>query len=284
MNVISGRVNEIGLCEVCTESLNRVTNSLHSYIAFGDWTDTKGEPCVWFNGGSNFTDPIQNAPKMRFNIFGECNIVFYEWMNCYNCPNAYNQHIVRQIQRFVQQNLPLLYLVHCRYLDKEDAAAYFAGAMDWNSLLSSAWRLGDVYYTGLAKCDNNADLHQFCVSHGLYGAEEAEAKPTKALLCEELLRHRKPVFDIEYDGEYETLVEYCGNQENVQLPPQIQRIDDLVFYKHEEIKTIQIPASVSVIGWDVFYGCQNVTIICDPGSAAEEYAKRGSICYRYERC
>ena len=281
MEIRSCYINTMGLCEVKLDALNRVTDSDNAFVAIGDWTDGGNEPCVWFSGGSAFTDQVKNAPTMQFNIFGECNVVFYEWMSEYNCPHAYNDRVIRQVERFVQRNLPILFLVYYRYLDKEDVVAYFEGAMDWDALLSSMWRLVDIYYTGILTCENTADLHSFCVSQGLYGAEEAAENSDKPLLCEALLRHGKPVFEIEYDGAYETLIAYHGDKETVWLPSQIQRIDDLVFYMHDEIKTIYIPNQVTVFGWDVFYGCPDVTIICEEGSRAEEYAKDYDIPYRY---
>ena len=280
MKIISCRINSLGLCEVELDTINRITERGNSFVAFGDWSDDGKEPCVWFNGGSNFTDQVKNAPKMRFNIFGECSVVTDGWMNTYNCPYAYNDRVVRQVQKFVQRNLPLLFLVYYRYLDKEAVIAYYNGTADWDRLVSSMWRLDDIYYTGISNCESNAELHHFCVTRGLYGKEEAETTD-KPLLCKELLRHGKSSFEIEYDGEYETLVAYRGDKETVQLPPQIQRIDDLVFYKHEEIKIIHIPKQVTEFGWDVFDGCPDITIICEPGSPAEEYAKDYEIPCRY---
>ena len=68
MEIRSCCLNADGLCEVQLTSLYRESGST-TYIAFGDWADGMRSPCVWFDGGSDFTACIKNAPVMRFNIF-----------------------------------------------------------------------------------------------------------------------------------------------------------------------------------------------------------------------
>ena len=114
------------------------TGYFQEYIAFGNWVDSCDGPSIRFHGGSPFSGRLDNAPVMCFNIYGNCKIVPAMWMNENNCPNVYDDKFINQITTFIQINLPILYLVYNRFLDKEDALAYFKGTIDFKNLLKNS--------------------------------------------------------------------------------------------------------------------------------------------------
>lgn len=57
----------------------------------------------------------------------------------------------------------------------------------------------------------------------------------------------------------------------------ISKIGDRAFKNCSNLKKIYIPDSVMSFGTDVFVGCDNVVIVCNPGSAAEAYATANGI-------
>ena len=62
----------------------------------------------------------------------------------------------------------------------------------------------------------------------------------------------------------------------------VTRIGAGAFSRCTELEAIYIPSTVTSIGTNAFYGCLNLTIICEQGSAADDYAGQHNIPVRYE--
>ena len=76
---------------------------------------------------------------------------------------------------------------------------------------------------------------------------------------------------------------YCYKLSNIAIPDSVTSIEDGAFYICKSLTSIIIPDSVTSIGDEVFYGCsEDLTIICNPGSTAEAYAKANGIKYAYD--
>ncbi|MCQ2612783.1 MAG: leucine-rich repeat protein [Treponemataceae bacterium] len=76
---------------------------------------------------------------------------------------------------------------------------------------------------------------------------------------------------INYGAFYDTSIE------RIVIPSTVKEIDSYAFYK-TSLKEVYVPASVEKLGDTVF--SKSVKIICDEGSAAEEWAKKNG--YKYE--
>lgn len=75
---------------------------------------------------------------------------------------------------------------------------------------------------------------------------------------------------------------YCKRLKKIILPKGLLHIDFRAFRDCTSLKEIFIPNTVGFIGEEAFYQCNNLTIICEKGSYAEQYAKENNI--RYEIC
>ena len=65
--------------------------------------------------------------------------------------------------------------------------------------------------------------------------------------------------------------------ESVILPNGISKIDWFAFFGCSNLKSIAIPASVERIEYGCFDGCPSLTVYCEKGSFAEQYAKSYGI-------
>lgn len=241
-----------------------ITGKFKDYIAFGDWTDDQHGPVIRFHGGSEFTGVVDNAPILQFNIYGDCEIQRFEWMNEDNCPNMFDSAYVEAVKYFVQVNLPILFLVHNRNLDKADALLYFKGEMTWEDLTARIYRIPDELYSGLLSCQSRAHLHEFCVQEKIYGVSENK-KNNRPLLSVALQRTRVPTFEIDILEEDE-LNGYNGNSETVRIPENVVHVGKDVFSGHSEIKKLIIPNTVTSIGESAFAGCTGIEYLLLPAS------------------
>lgn len=283
MNEFSPKVNMEGYCVLQAADVDAErTGFFAGYIAFGNWTDDPNGPSVRFHGGTVFSSCLQNAPSLQYDLYGECHVVFWEWMNPGNCPHAFDNKYVRQVVRFVQRNIPILLLVYHRYLDKEAALAYFCGKTTWDEMLSRIDGIPDDTYPGILACQNNAQLHVFCVREMIYGKVQPE-KDEASLINEALMCHVKPVFELEYDGDGARLVGYHGNQETVWIPEEVTAIDDYVFAGHKEISKIVFPNALQEIGVKAFSGCTGIVTLLFPSAVRLicDYAFENCISLRY---
>ena len=279
MQQLSKRVNTEALCvlRACDADISR-TGRFQDFVAFGDWAASGSGPSIWFHGGTPFSGQLDNAPVIRFNIYGDCTIAPSLWMSEQNFPNVYDEEYVKQITHFIQINLPILYLVCERYLDKMDALAYFEGRLAWEQMLSSIYRIPDELYAGLFACENAARLHTFCVSHKVYGKEEVEYD--RPLLCQALKARDVRMFEIELQGEDIVLTKYNGSSALVRIPEDISIIGTDAFSGHTEINKLIIPDSVQVVGEGAFSGCTGLTSLIIPASVWEVSERAFAQCTR----
>ena len=262
MKPLNNKANTDALCVLFARNADETrTGKFREYVAFGDWTDEIRGPSVRFHGGTPFSRQLYNAPIMYFNIYGDCMIAQAVWMNEHNCPNAFDEDFVRQIIYFVQTNLPILYLVYERYLDKEDARAYFEGRMAWENMIALVHGIPEALYVGLLACEDNAQLHTFCVGEQIYGNQKLE--PGRPLLCETLKFRNTRIFETEFQGENVVLIRYNGRSAIVRIP---EYIDADAFSGHKEIKKLILPESIQFIGAGAFSGCSGIEMLIIPAS------------------
>ena len=57
----------------------------------------------------------------------------------------------------------------------------------------------------------------------------------------------------------------------------VEVIEDLVFLDCKALETVTLPSTVKEIRPHAFHGCNNITICCDEGSYAEQFAKEHNI-------
>lgn len=251
------------------------TGIIEQYIAFGDWADHCDGPSVRFHGGTPFTGQLDNAPVMQFNIYGDCIVAPSIWMNVHNCPNVFDEGFLKRVTHFIQRNLPILYLVYERFLDKADALAYFEGEINWKTMLASIYRLPEELYIGILACENNAQLHTFCIDQKIYGEKENGNKP---LLCSALEKQNKPVFELSWDHYGCTLCGYNGSSTTVYIPEDVTTIGENAFSNHSEIRKIVFNNAVEMIEEGAFAGCSGLEMLIIPGSVWHIASKAFAHC------
>jgi len=69
----------------------------------------------------------------------------------------------------------------------------------------------------------------------------------------------------------------CESLEALEIPDSVVKIDDTAFRGCTSLKTVIIPDSVKEFGWGLFNGSDEVTVICNPGSAAWSYCETKDI-------
>jgi len=65
----------------------------------------------------------------------------------------------------------------------------------------------------------------------------------------------------------------------VVIPEGVKSIEWFAFYGCSALLDISIPLSVDSIGYAVFDGCENLTVVCHTGSYAEGYARSYGLTY-----
>lgn len=73
--------------------------------------------------------------------------------------------------------------------------------------------------------------------------------------------------------------EYCKSLTSIKIPDSVTSIGDRAFYGCKRLTNITIPDSVTSIGYWAFARCDNLTIKCNKGSYAEQYAIENYINY-----
>lgn len=71
----------------------------------------------------------------------------------------------------------------------------------------------------------------------------------------------------------------CSSLTSVSIPDGTKTIGDEAFAQCTALKTVTIPSSVESIADDAFDGCDSLTIRCEEGSAAHDFAVANSINY-----
>lgn len=73
----------------------------------------------------------------------------------------------------------------------------------------------------------------------------------------------------------------CSSLTGIILPKNAQEIGAEAFLNCSSLLSIKIPPKVTSIGEDAFAGCDKLTIFCERGSAADDYAKTNKIPVKY---
>ena len=87
------------------------------------------------------------------------------------------------------------------------------------------------------------------------------------------------------NGNYVTIIGTSAFKDNKNiikavLPETIDTLGSFAFENCTNLKEVYIPSTVTYIGSNIFKGCnEEVTIYCEKGSYAEEYAKENNIKY-----
>ena len=71
----------------------------------------------------------------------------------------------------------------------------------------------------------------------------------------------------------------------VYIPDGVSFLGDKAFENCNSLTQIRIPASVTIIPQDLFYGVNDIskiTVFCTPGSAAEVFATNARIAFEVE--
>ena len=74
---------------------------------------------------------------------------------------------------------------------------------------------------------------------------------------------------------------YCPSLKSIEIPNGVIHIADRAFLRCTSLESIIIPNSVTTIGIDAFKECSSLTIKCNRGSYAEQYAKENGIDIEY---
>ena len=71
----------------------------------------------------------------------------------------------------------------------------------------------------------------------------------------------------------------CGLISSIVIPSSVVEIRNRAFEDCTALKIIYVPESVKMLGYDIFYNTDNITIYGVAGSEAEDYAKQYSILF-----
>ena len=248
----------------------RKTMQLWDFVAFSSKMLPEMGPTVRFYGGTTATGISACAPSLEFDIWGNCEVVIGEWMNEDNCPNAFDLTFVGKVIKFVQGNLPVLWLVLLGKLSAEDAMDYFTGKEKWGVLLSAIKDVSDDVYLYLQNAANPFELHRQAFCAGLYkNLCEGESDETFCKKVCMLLRSLDTeVFEMDWWVHEWHLVKYHGSAPWVTIPEYCSIIGNEAFMGNKEIKHVQLHKDCFGIGYRAFSGCGNLEEINFPQNLA----------------
>ena len=138
-----------------------IVELIGKFVYFSESNSSHG-PRIKFYGGSKETSSSKNAPTLAFDVDGKCELLLADWMDKKNCPNAYDDEYVKNIEKFVKITKPILLLVWFGHLDEADALAYFHGNIEITQLF------GDIDFDVPTDIMTLNDLDNFCRNHDLY--------------------------------------------------------------------------------------------------------------------
>ena len=85
-----------------------------------------------------------------------------------------------------------------------------------------------------------------------------------------------------FDKQQKKLLSYPSARTGPYTVPEgVTSIAGYAFFKSDGLTTVTIPSSVTDINWGTFEGCDDVVLIVQAGSYAEEYAIDNDIAYIY---
>lgn len=138
-----------------------ISKEIGKFVYFSPSNSSHG-PRIKFYGGSKETSSTMDAPTLAYTTEGQCTLELADWMNRKNCPNAFDQDYLSNLESFVQHNKAILLLVWFKHLDEADALAYFHGQISFTDLLSN---IDFVVPSNIMSIDG---LDQYCINNNLY--------------------------------------------------------------------------------------------------------------------
>ena len=244
----------------------RRTTQPWNFVAFTSKPILEIGPSIRFYGGTPATGITPCAPSMGFDIYGNCEVIIGQWMNEENCPNAFDTSFVGKVTKFVQENLPILYLLYLGKLSAADATAYFTGNDKWEIMLTGIKNVPDDLYLWLQYADNPYGLHMRVFDAGLYQKLCAEESPEifANKICKVLKSFCTELFEIDIWSDEWCLVKYNGNSPLVTIPEDYAVIGDEAFIGHAELRQVRLHDGCYGIGERAFAGCANLLEINFP--------------------
>ena len=238
----------------------RQTRQPWNFIAITSKTISEIGPAIRFYGGAPTTGITPCAPSMGFDVFGNCEVVIGDWMNEDNCPNAFDPRFVATLTRFVQNNLPILCLLHLQKLTVSDVMDFFTGRDCWEVMLSGIRDIPEYDYLKLQYAATPYDLHRMAFEMGLYvkqwgGITMEEFTDS---LCPRIQSAVEPIYEETWDNDEWMLIEYRGRARSVSIPEDVLLIGVDVFAGHTEIEQVRFPKACYGICERAFAGCINL--------------------------
>lgn len=131
------------------------------YVYFSESNSSHG-PRIKFYGGTKQTSKTKDAPTLKFDNWGNCELELAPWMNRQNCPNAFDYKLLSKLEKFVVNYLPILLLVWFEHLDEAVALEYFHGNIALVRVLNS------IDYELPVSIVSLQELDAYCRQHNLY--------------------------------------------------------------------------------------------------------------------
>ena len=73
----------------------------------------------------------------------------------------------------------------------------------------------------------------------------------------------------------------CASMTSIEIPESVTEIEKYAFMSCLALERALVPDSVTSIGDRAFSACENLTLVVDEGSCAEQYAKENDISFLY---
>jgi hypothetical protein len=237
-----------------------------NFVAFTSKAVPEIGPSVRFYGGTAATGITPCAPSMAFDIYGNCEVIIGEWMNEENCPNVYDSFFVGKVVRFVQENLPILYLVYLGSLPVANAMDYFTGKDEWTIMLTGIKDVSDDIYLWLQYAKNPLELHKRIFEAGLYQklCLEESSETFSERICPLLKSFEAERYEADIWSDEWYLVKYNGNSPYVTIPEDFAVIGEAAFMGHGELRQVRLHNGCVGIDERSFAGCANLVTINFP--------------------
>ena len=234
-----------------------------NFVAFTSKNTQEVGPSVRFYGGTVATGITPCAPSLAFDIYGNCEVIIGEWMNEENCPNAFDSSFVGKITKFVQENLPLLCLVHLGKLSAADAMDYITGKDKWEIMLTGIKDIPDDLYLWLQYADNPFELHKRVFDANLYQklCSEESVEVFSDKVCPLLKSFCTELFEVDMWSDEWYLVKYNGSAPWVTIPEDYAVIGEEAFLGHAEVRQVRLHNGCYGIDKRAFAGCANLVDI-----------------------
>lgn len=238
----------------------KATGQPWDFIAFGPKKDPDLGPLVRFYGGAAATAITASAPSMTFDVFGNCEVLMGTWMNEENCPNAYDKMFVGKVRRFVQQLLPVLFLVYLGRLHAADVMDCLGRKTTWETMLSAITGLPEEDYLRLQYAEDSFVLHRLMFDIGLYQpwCEGLDAEAFNSALCSAVKGAVQEPFEVDWYMDEWMLVRYHGTANYVAIPENVLLIGPDAFAANRQLQIVRIPKNCCGIDECAFADCVNL--------------------------